>query len=111
MLISQFSIPYPVAAVSAVTYLDGDGVRQTAGALTYTLDAARSEVVPVDAWPYGTSVVVEFTAEPAVAVPETIKTAIALRVQADYEGSPEDADRLREASVNMAHMWRLGLGV
>ena len=52
---------------------------------------------------------VEFTTEPDP-IPEALKTAILLRVQADYEASPEDAEKFRAAAAQMAFPFRRNLG-
>ncbi len=98
---------WPVSAVSAVSYLDADGARIVVD--DYTLDADRSLLTY--AWPsMATAVNVEFDVEPA-AVPEALKSAILLLVQAEYESTPDDAKLVRDRAYAIAWTYRMNLGV
>lgn len=44
-------------------------------------------------------------------VPQSLRDAILLRVQADYEDDPDAAQKRREAAYLMAYPWRRNLGV
>ena len=55
-------------------------------------------------------VAVEFTTEPG-SVPQALKDAILLRVQADYEDDPDTSEKRRLAAYRMAHPWRRNIGV
>lgn len=102
---------WPVAEVMSVSYVGADGVRMTVDPTAYAVEADWSTVHSVSAWPSpATSVAVEFTTAPGE-VPEGLKTAILLRVQADYEATPEDGERLRDAARNVAFPYRVNLGV
>lgn len=84
---SRFVLPlWPVAAIDAVTYLDDDDARQTVAVDDYSFDADRLSLRPVDGWPSGTEVNVEFTTDPGD-VPQAIKQAILLMVGDLYEQS------------------------
>lgn len=83
----QFVLPlWPTETVDAVTYLDDDDVRQTVAAADYTFDADRLTLRPVDSWPSGSEVNIEFTTNPGD-VPQAIKQAILLMVGDMYEQS------------------------
>jgi len=82
---SRFVLPlWPVATVDAVSYLDDDDTRQTVSESDYTFDADRLSLRPLDSWPSGTEVNVEFTTDPGE-VPQAIKQAILLMVGDMYE--------------------------
>jgi hypothetical protein len=72
--------------VSAVTYLDDDRVRQTVAAEDYSFDADRLTLRPVDSWPSGSEVNIEFATDPGE-VPQAVKQAILLMVGDMYEQS------------------------
>lgn len=102
---------WPVSAVSSVTYVDGSGTRVTVDGADYVVDADWSFVAPRSAWPSPASgVVVEFSTA-ADEVPEALKLAVLLHVQASYEATPDDAAKLREAARNIAFPHRVNLGV
>lgn len=82
---SRFVLPLrPVESIDAVTYLDDDDVRQTVAADDYTFDADRMTLRPLDSWPSGTEVNVEFTTDPGE-VPQAIKQGILMMVGDLYE--------------------------
>ena len=99
------ALPLWPATVSEVSYYDGEG-RLIASSDDYRFDADRGEVT-LGGWMEPS---VTFTVAPDH-VPESLKSAIKLRVQAEYEADPEDAARLRDASERIAWPWRRGLGV
>lgn len=102
---------WPVSAVASVSYLGSDGARTTVDATTYVTELDWSTVAPLSAWPYpATSVVVEYTTL-ANDVPEGLKQAILLRVQADYEADADEGEKLRAAARNIAFPHRTNLGV
>ncbi|MEJ7746061.1 MAG: head-tail connector protein [Luteimonas sp.] len=112
---SQFDNPvelplWPVSAVSSVSYVDASNVRIVLAAPSYLFDPDRRTLSAVSAWPYGTSVNIEFATAPAL-IPEGLKSAILLRVQAEYEANAEDAVKLRDAAHALAWPFRLNLGV
>lgn len=99
------ALPLLPAAVTEVSYYDGS-VRVVADPADYRFDADRGELT-LGAWREAS---VTFTTAP-VHVPEALKSAIKLRVQAEYEADPQDAERLRDAASNIAWLWRRNLGV
>lgn len=99
------ALPLWPADVSEVSYFDGTA-RVVADASDYRWDNLRGEVT-LGGWREA-SVVFETVPD---YVPEALKSAIKLRVQAEYEADPEDAARLRDASERVAWPWRRGLGV
>lgn len=109
---NPFVIPFaPVATVSAVSYMDASGARVVIAPAEYRFDPDRVSVAPVASWPsWATAVNVDFTTAPGL-VPEALKSAILLRVQAEYESEPDDADKLRMASHYIAWPFRRNLGV
>lgn len=98
-------LPLLPATVTEVSYYDGS-VRVVADAADYRFDADRGQLT-LGAW---RAAIVSFTTAP-VHVPEALKSAIKLRVQAEYEADPQDAERLRAAAGNIAWLWRRNLGV
>lgn len=68
----------PIDAISAVTYADADGARQTVDPADYVADLGRSTIAlaPGDDW---TALSVEFTTAPAN-IPAALKAAILLIV-------------------------------
>lgn len=100
---------WPVATVTAVTYADSEGARQTIDAADYVVDLSRSEVAlsPQSSW---SALNVEFTTAPAY-VPEALKSAIKLRVQAEYEADPKEAATLQDAASRLEWTQRVSLGV
>lgn len=53
---------------------------------------------------------ITFQTAPGI-VPEALRSAILLRVQAEIDADPEEADVLRNAAHNLAHLYRRNLGV
>ena len=100
---------WPVATVTAVTYADSEGARQTIDAADYVVDLSRSTVslTPQAGW---SELNVEFTTAPAH-VPEALKSAIKLRVQAEYEADPKEAATLQDAAARLEWTPRVNLGV
>ena len=102
---------WPVVSVASVTYASADGTRVAVDPLDYLVDADWSFLAPRGSWPRpATSVVVEFTTEPRE-IPESLRQAVLLRVQADYEADADDAAKLRTAAHAMAFPHRMNLGV
>lgn len=98
-------LPLWPAQVTGVSYLSSVG---RADVTDYVFDADRSLLSGL---PYGASAVtVEFETD-AGDVPEALKSAIKLRISAEYEASPEQKAVLIEASNNLAWSYRLSLGV
>lgn len=105
------SLPlWPVSEVSSVSYLDSSRTRIVVDPAEYIVDLDRLTIAPVASWPWATSVNIEFSTAPAL-VPESLKSAILLRVQAEYEADPEEAEKLRDASTALAWPKRRNLGV
>lgn len=99
------SVPLWPATVSGVTYWDGT----TQAALTadrYTLDDFRGYLTLGS---YSRPQVT-FTTVPGV-VPESLKSAIKLRVMAEYEADADEAAKLRDAATRIAWLHRRTLGV
>jgi uncharacterized phiE125 gp8 family phage protein len=95
---------WPVDAVSALTYEDADGVRQTMDSGDYTLDGDRATVT-IDPMPdFIANASVEFDVAPD-SVPEVCKAAIKMLVDHLYSG----ADRV--AADRLLHLQRVNLGV
>lgn len=98
------SLPLWPATLDTVTYWDGEA-RVEIEPDEYLLEDSRGVLT------LGTH------SDPRVAfttvtdpIPEALKTAILLRVQADYEATPEDAAKFREAALQMAFPFRRNLG-
>lgn len=97
-------LPLWPATVSAVTYLrDGERIASEG----YAFDADRSLVSNIGG---SDAVRVEFTVDPEF-VPETLKSAIKLRVEADYDASPDDKIKLIQAANMLAQPYRMNMGV
>lgn len=79
---APIALPLPdITAIDSVEYRDADGDIQTMAAEDYTLDAARRELRPVEGWPTGTDLRVEFTAgddSTAPEIPRAVRAAILL---------------------------------
>lgn len=97
-------LPLLPADVTEVSYYDG-AARVVALADDYRWDADRGALT-LGTWSAAT---VQFTTAPDN-VPQALLSAIKLRVQAEYEADPEDAERLRDAAERIAWPWRRGLG-
>lgn len=99
------SVPLWPATVDAVTYWDGTA-RVAYDADVYALDDFRGSLtLGCYARPQ-----VEFTTVPGV-VPESLKSAIKLRVMAEYEADADEAAKLRDAATRVAWLHRRTLGV
>lgn len=98
------SMPLWPATLDTVTYWDGEA-RADIEPDDYLLEDARGVLT------LGThsDPRVTFTTAPDP-IPEALKTAILLRVQADYEAPPEDAEKFRAAASHMAFPFRRNLG-
>ena len=100
----SLSLPLWPATVSAVTYMS-NGERMASE--TYVFDEDRSLLSDVG----GTDAMrVEFQADPEF-VPEALKSAIKLRVEADYDASPDDKIKLIQAADMLAQPYRMNMGV
>lgn len=99
------SLPLSPATVTEVSYYDGE-TRVVALADDYRFDDVRGRL-SLGGW-YEPNVT--FTVEPGT-VPEALKSAIKLRVQAEYEADPDQAQKLRDAAYQIAFHWRRTLGV
>ena len=99
------SIPLWPATVGDVTYWDGEA-RVDADPDVYLLDDFRGRLtLGTYAQPR-----VAFTTAPD-AIPESLKSAIKLRVMAEYEADAEEAEKLRDASLRIARLHRRNFGV
>lgn len=96
---AAISLPLPpLQSITSIKYQDSSNVEQTLDAADYVVDTTSesSRVYPVTSWPstYSTpnAVTIRFVAGygNASAVPEPIKTAIKLKVQALYDNVPPD---------------------
>lgn len=92
--------PATVTLVSSV--INGSRV----DADSFEFDADRS-IVSGD---FGAAVRVEFTTEPGH-VPESLKAAIKLRVEAMYDASPDEKKTLTTAADLVAQHFRMNMGV
>jgi len=59
---------------------------------------------------FGSAVRVEFATEPGP-VPESLKAAIKLRIEALYDASPDEKQTLIQAADALAHPFRMNMGV
>lgn len=59
---------------------------------------------------FGSAVRVEFATEPGP-VPESLKAAIKLRIEALYDASPDEKQTLIQAADALAHPYRMNMGV
>lgn len=98
---------WPIETLSAVTYADDAGVRHPI--TDYVFDVNRS-VLAFTAGTDRRSLNVEFTTSPAV-VPEALKSAIKLRVQAEYESEVDQVAKIIEAAERIEFRFRVNLGV
>lgn len=106
----------PVRSVSAVTYLDENGIRQTLSSDRYELFAEREPaeiaIVDDDCWPSTRknqqAVTVAFSAGygNASEVPESLKSAIKLVAEGLFYGCE---DKLESAVNNLAGIYRWGM--
>lgn len=99
------ALPLWPAAVAEVTYYDGES-RVVIDAPDYRYDTVRGELT-LGEW-FEPEVAMTTAPDP---VPEDLKTAIKLRVQAEYEADPDEANKLREAAFRIAHLRRRTLGI
>ena len=98
---------WPIGTLSSVTYADSTGVRHPI--TDYVLDVNRS----VLAFAAGTDrrwLNVEFATTP-LSVPEALKSAIKLRVQAEYESEVDQVAKIIEAAERIEFRFRVNLGV
>ena len=99
------SVPLWPATLDGVTYWDGEA-RVDADPDVYLFDDFRGRLVlGTYAQPQ-----VAFTTEPD-AIPESLKSAIKLRVMAEYEADADEAEKLRDASLRIARLHRRNFGV
>ena len=98
-----YELPLWPAEVTGVSYMR-DKVRVEADAFEF--DADRSLV----SGDFGSVVRVEFSTAPEL-VPELLKAAIKLRVEAAYDASPDDKQKLIQAADALAHNYRMNMGV
>lgn len=99
------SVPLWPAAVGDVTYWDGEA-RVDADPDVYLLDDFRGRLtLGTYARPQ-----IAFTTAPD-AIPESLKSAIKLRVMAEYEVDADEAEKLRDASLRIARLHRRNFGV
>jgi uncharacterized phiE125 gp8 family phage protein len=123
---SELQIPKsPTIELVGVFYRQNGGDEQELASSSYEFDSAREpgRLVPVfsGSWPtigtFTNSVrvrvragYVDLDASPIGSVPEDIKTAITMRVQADFDQGP-DADKWRESSDRMLSEKRIHTGI
>lgn len=98
-------LPLVPATVTAVEALQSDGVTWAADA-DVGYDADRNLLTGTTRCQHK----VDFTTEPGE-IPQALKDAILLRVQANYEANPDEAPKLEQTAYRMAFPWRLNLGV
>lgn len=102
---APYIVPLWPATVTGVSYQTSNGREPVTD---YVFDADRSRFTSL---PYGAhGVTVEFDAEP-VNVPEPLKSAIKLRVEAQYDAAPDDRPKLLEAANALSWPYRINLGV
>lgn len=99
------TLPLWPALVESVTYWNGNE-RVALESSDYRYDALRGALT-LSEW---FEPEVGFTTEPD-AVSEDLKTAIKLRVRAEYEADADEAIKLRDAAFQIAHMHRRTLGL
>lgn len=100
---SPYTIPLWPAEVTAVTYMQ-NGARVEADVLDF--DADRSLLCGH----FGEAVRVEFSTDPDD-VPDIARAAILLRVEAMYDASPDDKQKLNAAADELANILRMNMGV
>lgn len=99
------SLPLWPATLDGVTYWDGEA-RVDADPDVYLFDDFRGRLaLGIYAQPQ-----VAFTTAPD-AIPESLKSAINLRVMAEYEADATEAEKLRDASLRIARLHRRNFGV
>lgn len=98
-------LPLVPAEVTSVEALQSDGVTWDADA-DVAYDADRNLLTGTTRCQHK----VEFTTDPGE-VPQALKDAILLRVQAGYDGENGSAERYRDAAVTLAWPYRMNLGV
>lgn len=98
-------LPLMPATVTTVEALQSDGVTWAVDAAV-AYDADRNLLTGTTRCQHR----VDFTTEPGE-IPQALKDAILLRVQANYEANPDEAPKLEQAAYRMAFPWRLNLGV
>lgn len=99
------NVPLWPAALDGVTYWDGEA-RVDADPDVYLFDDFRGRLtLSTYAQPQ-----VAFTTTPD-AIPESLKSAIKLRVMAEYEADADEAEKLRDASLRIARLHRRNFGV
>lgn len=116
----EIDVPYPLLqSITWVKYTDPDGVLQTLDAALYqvTLNAEPARLAPAygQAWPVARTQIdavnVRFVAGygNAAAVPEIIKVAIKLYVEAQYYRDPRTMESLLAAVDNVLRPHRVAL--
>lgn len=102
-------LPLWPATLDSIAGLESDGITWTtlAEGDDFTYDADTNRIIGSA---YCTHLV-EFTTVPGDAIPQSLKDAIILRVQADYEGENGSAERYRDAAATLAWPYRMNLGV
>jgi uncharacterized phiE125 gp8 family phage protein len=118
----------PLQSVASIAYVDNNGDSQTLSSALYTVDTASQPglIVPAygEAWPATRdaidAVTVRFVAgypsdgasppDYRPNVPDTIKTAIKLKVEALYDRDPRDFEMLNRAGDRLLAMLGPGLG-
>lgn len=100
---SHGALPLWPANVDAVTSKWG-------GALLPVTEYELDEYSGVVTVRHADEIGIDFTTAPGI-VPQALKDAILLRVQADYEDGADDAEKRREAAYRLAFPWRRNLGV
>lgn len=97
------ALPIWPGTIQAIAGLESDGVTWTTlGSEDYGYNADANRIVG-SAY---TEHRIEFKAEPGE-VPEAVRDAIFLRVQADYELGPDDGEKLRDAADRLAYPHRI----
>ncbi len=99
------ALPLLPATVDSVEALQADGVTWAVDA-DVAYDPDRNLLTGVTRWNHK----VDFTTAPDY-IPQALKDAILIRVQAAYEATPDDAAKLNAHAYNIAFPWRLNLGV
>lgn len=98
---------WPVAELTAVSYADSEGVRVPIE--DYVLDVDRS-LLTFGRHLSRSRLNVAFTTAPAH-VPEGLKSAIKLRIQAEYEEDPAESSKAVDAAERIEWRFRVNLGV
>lgn len=100
---APYSLPlWPADVVAVSSVRNGERI----DSLDYQFDADRSLV----SGRFGEAVRVEFTTDPGP-VPESLKAAIKLRVEAMYDASPDEKETLIKAADALAQPFRMNMGV